>query len=449
MTISIGGNDAQFATVFLFCLAYPECHRIKPFEGVSDLVLGDLAPLLIASAGLKVLDVHTRLHDALPDATVVVLGYPILLSGAECPAVRFPPSAKSGVKLSSSEQAFLREMNASLNTVIAESAAIAGLHHVAVADRFTGHEICGVADDWINGTAPLLTPWFNPKATVHPTARGQLEYANALNAYLASTSTSPPNGLLPQGLPRNPAPAAGARRILAQRAAATRTDLPAFGALQVAFAVPGTGCEALEHIVVPGQDARLRGDGFAPGETVSISIVLAGRKRALGTAQADGAGALDVTLPVPAQAPVGQVVGVEALGAGPLGQGRLLIDLVKVEASASLDGDGDGIPDLCDNCSAVANADQRDADGDGYGSLCDADLDNDGLAAAGDATRFREAWGRQGEGLAADFDGNFAVDDADLAILRALRGRPPGLSYTVVPAAQRTARHDRRAQNAR
>lgn len=143
------------------------------------------------------------------------------------------------------------------------------------------------------------------------------------------------------------------------------------------------------------------------------------------------------------------MVGVEALGAGPLGQGRLLIDLVKVEASASLDGDGDGIPDLCDNCSAVANADQRDADGDGYGSLCDADLDNDGLVAAGDATRFREAWGRQGEGLAADFDGNFAVDDADLAILRALRGRPPGPSYTVVPAAQRTARHDRRAQNAR
>lgn len=258
MTISIGGNDAQFATVFLFCLAYPECHRIKPFEGVSDLVLGDLAPLLIASAGLKVLDVHTRLHDALPDATVVVLGYPILLSGAECPAVRFPPSAKSGVKLSSSEQAFLREMNASLNTVIAESAAIAGLHHVAVADRFTGHEICGVADDWINGTAPLLTPWFNPKATVHPTARGQLEYANALNAYLASTSASPPNGLLPQGLPRNPAPAAGARRILAQRAAATRTDLPAFGALQVAFAVPGTGARPSSTSWYP---ARTRGCG--------------------------------------------------------------------------------------------------------------------------------------------------------------------------------------------
>ena len=39
--------------------------------------------------------------------------------------------------------------------------------------------------------------------------------------------------------------------------------------------------------------------------------------------------------------------------------------------SAGEDGDGDGVPDLVDNCAAVSNVDQADADGDGYGNDCD------------------------------------------------------------------------------
>lgn len=35
------------------------------------------------------------------------------------------------------------------------------------------------------------------------------------------------------------------------------------------------------------------------------------------------------------------------------------------------DGDGDGVADTCDNCPAVANADQGDADHDGTGDVCD------------------------------------------------------------------------------
>jgi hypothetical protein len=35
------------------------------------------------------------------------------------------------------------------------------------------------------------------------------------------------------------------------------------------------------------------------------------------------------------------------------------------------DTDGDGVIDPCDNCPAVANADQSDVDGDGFGDVCD------------------------------------------------------------------------------
>ena len=43
------------------------------------------------------------------------------------------------------------------------------------------------------------------------------------------------------------------------------------------------------------------------------------------------------------------------------------------------DTDDDGIPTTLDNCTLVANADQRDTNGDGYGNVCDPDLNNDGI----------------------------------------------------------------------
>jgi hypothetical protein len=49
-----------------------------------------------------------------------------------------------------------------------------------------------------------------------------------------------------------------------------------------------------------------------------------------------------------------------------------------------VDADGDGVPDVADNCPADSNADQSDLDGDGIGDVCDptpvpGDSDNDGV----------------------------------------------------------------------
>ena len=92
------------------------------------------------------------------------------------------------------------------------------------------------------------------------------------------------------------------------------------------------------------------------------------------------------------------------------------------------DSDGDGVCDAVDNCSLVANADQRDSDGDGIGNRCDADFDNNGVVNTLDLIRLKADFGKTGASLVTDLNGDGVVNNTDLAIFKTLFGKPPGPS---------------------
>jgi hypothetical protein len=428
VTISIGGNDAQFVPLFGLCMLLPECHEIRPFAPHSSLTLADFAPLLLAYTAVKVADVHLDLSVATPNAATIVVGYPILFSGDECSALQFPPFGSSDVKISASEQVFLRDLNAKVNKVVETSAALAGLHFVSVAERFAGHEICGSQGAWINGVV-LFNPTWNPKASVHPTARGQQEYANAINGYLQSIATGWPHGYLPNGMPKNPpsriVPPAPGRQPSAPPAA-----LPELGDLDIVLTTVPEDCLSARGVVVPGEAVRLRGAGYQAGEHIDVAVIVAGQIRTIGSGLSGTDGSLNITVTIPADATPGTLLGVQALGAGRSGAGRLLFNSVRVESSSVLDGDEDGVPDICDNCTKVANADQRDTDRDGYGNVCDGDLDNNGVVNTLDLALFRASFGKREGELDADLDGNFVVNTLDLGIFKSLFGKAPGPAFT-------------------
>ena len=93
-------------------------------------------------------------------------------------------------------------------------------------------------------------------------------------------------------------------------------------------------------------------------------------------------------------------------------------------AMLSDDVDGDAVPNRHDNCTVVANADQRDTDNDGIGNACDADLNNDCTLSFHDLALFRAAFFSSDPD--ADLNGDGVVNFGDLAIARANFFSEPG-----------------------
>ena len=110
------------------------------------------------------------------------------------------------------------------------------------------------------------------------------------------------------------------------------------------------------------------------------------------------------------------------------------VDDVRVRGAGAAciasDTDADGVTDGLDNCTLVANNDQRDTNGDGYGNACDADLDNDGFINFADLGDLKVAFFSDGD-VDADFNGDGHVNFADLGIMKASFFGPPGPSGIV------------------
>lgn len=86
------------------------------------------------------------------------------------------------------------------------------------------------------------------------------------------------------------------------------------------------------------------------------------------------------------------------------------------------DIDSDGIINRLDNCTLIANADQRDTNNDGYGNVCDGDLQSDGITNWDDVNRSYWYFGVLGESSYnpdADINGDNIVNDIDANLIHA------------------------------
>jgi len=164
VTVTIGGNDAGFATVVGDCVAGPlPCSRL---DAEINANLAKLEPALEAA--------YRQLHQRAPKARLVVVGYPQVVADPAtvnvdtCKAVSTPVEER---RVTSDDARWMRDKGAALSAVISKAAKAAGARYVDVAADFAGHEACS-AKPWLSGF--LLT---DIVASFHPTAAGQVELA--------------------------------------------------------------------------------------------------------------------------------------------------------------------------------------------------------------------------------------------------------------------------------
>ena len=107
---------------------------------------------------------------------------------------------------------------------------------------------------------------------------------------------------------------------------------------------------------------------------------------------------------------------IEVCGNG-LCEAREDCSLCPADCAACPDTDGDGVPDMEDNCLLNPNPDQADSDGvcvGGFvhGDACDGDFNNDGVVGGPDFTMFGAAFGARETALACNPDGSRPIPGA-------------------------------------
>jgi hypothetical protein len=258
---------------------------------------------------------------------------------------------------------------------------------------FPGHEICGASGSWFV-PPPDTGSWQlaknkAPHEVFHPTPTGHLEgYRRALESDLR---------LFPL---RHPAPLQASPKKSADLSAS-----PTLGALRVQ--VVNSPCGG---VAVPGQQLALAGEGFAAN--ASVSIVLTGaNSQILKTVVANPQGQFFTTVNVPSGFVPQPLARLEAAGIGANLGRRDLVAHLPIGPAITVDQDGDGVPDACDNCLAAPNPAQTDSDLDFVGDACDAcstdpfnDVDSDGLCAKADPCPSDPFNDGDGDGTCADRD---------------------------------------------
>ncbi len=150
VTISIGGNDAGFASVLTECALPGWASNCNAKINTAQSYVANTLP-----ARLNTL--YASIRSRAPQAKVVVVGYPRIFNGEDCNVLTF---------FSPAEMTRLNQTADQLNSRLAAAASARGFTFANPTTRFTGHAWCA-PDEWING---LHTPIEN---AYHPNKAGQ------------------------------------------------------------------------------------------------------------------------------------------------------------------------------------------------------------------------------------------------------------------------------------
>jgi hypothetical protein len=190
LTISIGGNDAQFGPIALRCISdwvrlKEDCHGDG--EWVRDVQYD------IEKLGDRLVYTYQKIKKAVgPQTSIIVMGYPLIFSTNKeqlsCASFYLPADVIE----------WFNQLTEQLDEIIQKSAAIAGVNYVNPIPTFEQHGVC-TKNPWMIGVSTTQVYSF------HPNKLGQEAYYRALTSAIEAWRNSNV-ALNAEGFPLNPKP---------------------------------------------------------------------------------------------------------------------------------------------------------------------------------------------------------------------------------------------------
>jgi hypothetical protein len=183
VTLTMGGNDLDFAKALRFCFEEKNCSE-QPYKGFDSLRAWVTSRLDELGSALTTL--YQELRDAFPRARIVVLGYPALFPERAPPWNRLHTSVCNVFfgRWTVGEREAIRDFGIKLNQTIGTAAAEsqAQIEFVDIWPFFVGHEPCSTSE-WVRFVG--LSPDRSIRdGSFHPLRQGQAMMARILSCHL-------------------------------------------------------------------------------------------------------------------------------------------------------------------------------------------------------------------------------------------------------------------------
>ena len=150
VSLSVGGNDAGFASVLTTCAQPWWASNCDGAINTAQSFINDTLPSRLTT-------LYSQIRSRSPYAKVVVVGYPRIFNGEDCNAFTW---------FSPAEQSRLNQTADLLNSRLATAASAAGFSFANPTSGFIGHAVCA-DDEWINGLSSPISESYHPKANGH------------------------------------------------------------------------------------------------------------------------------------------------------------------------------------------------------------------------------------------------------------------------------------------
>lgn len=346
ITISVGGNDVGFADILRNCVM-PH-FSLRPSDQSCYNTYEDRAELknLIDRTVSKWTLLFRRLKAVSPLSTINVVGYPqIFFDKGSCAL---------NVQLNKNELEFSTDLTDYLNGSIAKSALLAKLNYIDISEALYGYRLCETAGNSVavNGLTAgkdsgLLGLKIIGRESYHPSAFGHSLIANAILKHLSGLSIA--SSITPT--------TSTEQKFL---------DMPKSGR-QILILIPTS--DMTDQVIIKGGASPLTIDGTANGLRANTAYTITlDRNLMISSVVTNQSGDISTTFVLPPNTLIGGHM-LDIVGSNQAGQ---IVDLTQpiFVASDDIDADEDAIINSSDSCPLAVNT-GVDGDLDGIDDICD------------------------------------------------------------------------------